>query len=88
MTRLIYEVRNSIPVPGSRLKLPTTWMLLWWPANASVDSRFSTGDALHVIHITVKPQDVIDEEDARIAKGGSRERDGSERSPRCRCIVM
>ena len=41
-----------------------------------------------MVHMTVKPQEAIDEEDARMAKGAGRDRDGEERSPRCRCSVM
>ena len=40
------------------------------------------------MHMTIKPQEAIDEEDARIAKGGARDRDGSERTPGCRCLLM
>lgn len=53
-----------------------------------VEGKFLLGDNTNILHMAVKPQDVIDDEDARIAKGGSRERDGSERSPGCRCIIM
>jgi len=52
------------------------------------DSRFSNGDTPHIVHMTIKPQEIVDEEDARIAKGGGRDRDGSERSPGCRCLMM
>ncbi|MCJ1385337.1 hypothetical protein MMC17_008459 [Xylographa soralifera] len=40
------------------------------------DGKFTIGEAPHVVHMTVKPQDVVDDEDARIAKGGARDRDG------------
>ena len=36
--------------------------------------------------MTVKPQDFIDDEEA--GKSGGRDREGSERSPRCRCVIM
>ncbi|KAL4983541.1 ubiquitin-related domain-containing protein [Aspergillus falconensis] len=52
------------------------------------DSKFSR-DAPNVVHMTVKPQEIVDEEDA---KGGktqySRDREASERSPRCRCVIQ
>ncbi|KAL4788711.1 ubiquitin-related domain-containing protein [Aspergillus varians] len=52
------------------------------------DSKFSS-DAPNVVHMTVKPQEIVDEEDA---KGGktqySRDREASERSPRCRCVIQ
>ncbi|KAI4116948.1 MAG: hypothetical protein LQ345_002723 [Seirophora villosa] len=50
--------------------------------------RFEAGLNPHVVHMTVKPQDIVDEEDAKIAKTGSRDRDGDERSPGCRCVIL
>ncbi|MCJ1394245.1 hypothetical protein MMC18_007123 [Xylographa bjoerkii] len=52
------------------------------------DGKFTIGEAPHVVHMTIKPQDVVDDEDARIAKGGARDRDGNERTPGCRCVIM
>lgn len=52
------------------------------------DSRFNT-DAPNVLHMTIKPQDFVEEEDAKGAKGSyasARENEG--RSPGCRCSVM
>lgn len=52
------------------------------------DSKFSK-DAPNVVHMTVKPQEVVDEEDAKGAKAQySREREASERSPGCRCVIL
>ncbi|KAI4154048.1 MAG: hypothetical protein L6R39_001459 [Caloplaca ligustica] len=52
------------------------------------DCRFEAGSTPHVVHMTVKPQDIVDEEDAKIAKTGSRDRDGEERNPGCRCMIL
>ncbi len=49
------------------------------------ECRFQLGPTPHVVHMTIKPQSFIDEEEAH--KGGGRERE-AERSPRCRCCVM
>jgi hypothetical protein len=39
--------------------------------------------------MTVKPQEVVDEEDAKVAKGQlGRDREASERSPGCRCVIL
>jgi hypothetical protein len=39
--------------------------------------------------MTVKPQEVVDEEDAKGAKAHlSRDREASERSPGCRCVIL
>jgi len=39
--------------------------------------------------MTVKPQDIVDEEEnAKIGKSGTRDRDGSESSPGCRCVIL
>ncbi|KAL3468643.1 ubiquitin-related domain-containing protein [Aspergillus heterothallicus] len=52
------------------------------------DSKFSQ-DAPNVVHMTVKPQEVVDEEDAKGTKAQySRDREASERSPRCRCVIQ
>lgn len=48
-----------------------------------------THDAPNVIHMTVKPQEVVDEEDAKGGKSYSaRDRETSDRSPSCRCIIL
>ncbi|MCJ1486309.1 hypothetical protein MMC06_006486 [Schaereria dolodes] len=52
------------------------------------DGKFVCGDTPHVVHMTVKPQEIVDEEDARIAKGGGRDRDRSESNPGCRCVML
>lgn len=66
--------------------------LLWIPefftALISVeDSGFTNGLTPHIIHMTIKPQEIVDEEDAKMKSGG-RDRDGNERSPGCRCIIQ
>jgi hypothetical protein len=54
----------------------------------STDSRFSA-DHPNVVHMTVKPQEVVDEEDAKGAKAHlNRDREASERSPGCRCVIL
>ncbi|KAL8761183.1 MAG: hypothetical protein Q9184_002673 [Pyrenodesmia sp. 2 TL-2023] len=52
------------------------------------DCRFENAFVPHVVHMTVKPQEIVDEEDAKIAKTGSRDRDGNEGSPGCRCVIL
>lgn len=52
------------------------------------ECRFSR-DAPNVVHLTVKPQEIVDEEDAKGGKSqNGREREVSERSPGCRCIIL
>ncbi|BCS29458.1 uncharacterized protein APUU_71028A [Aspergillus puulaauensis] len=79
-----WETRPSSP---SSIRLISFGKLLDDKSPLS-DSKFSS-DAPNVVHMTVKPQEVVDEEDA---KGGktqySRDRDTSERSPRCRCVIQ
>lgn len=51
------------------------------------ESKFNR-DAPNVVHMTVKPQEVVDEEDAKGSKQlTGRERETPERSPRC-CIIL
>ncbi|KAI9839694.1 MAG: hypothetical protein M1838_004316 [Thelocarpon superellum] len=46
-------------------------------------------DTPNVIHMTVRPQEVVDEEDAKTAKQElGRDRDGNERTPGCRCVIL
>ncbi|ODH13735.1 hypothetical protein ACO22_06949 [Paracoccidioides brasiliensis] len=43
----------------------------------------------NVFHMTLKPQEVVDEEDAKAARSATgRQRDGGDHSPRCRCIIL
>ena len=54
----------------------------------STDSKFNH-DSPNVVHMTIKPQEFIDEEDTK----GGKDRLGSgsdarPRSPGCRCVVM
>jgi len=49
------------------------------------ESKFNH-DAPNVVHMTVKPQDVIDDEEAAKSKGVREQ--GTERSPGCRCVIL
>lgn len=52
-----------------------------------LESKFSVGSTAHVVHMTVKPQDIVDEEDAKMKTGG-KDREGSERTHGCRCVIL
>ncbi|KAI9783416.1 MAG: hypothetical protein M1816_001390 [Peltula sp. TS41687] len=52
------------------------------------DCRFNP-DSPNVVHMTVRPQELMDEEDAKNTKQGTnRDRDGRERSAGCRCEIL
>ncbi|KAF2120777.1 hypothetical protein BDV96DRAFT_485040 [Lophiotrema nucula] len=52
------------------------------------ECRFQT-EAPNVVHMTVKPQEIVDEEDAKTGKGGrARGEDGEESHAGCRCIIL
>lgn len=53
------------------------------------DLKFNA-NSTNVVHMSIKPQDFIEEEDAKGAKASrNQSHDGDEgRSPGCRCIVM
>jgi hypothetical protein len=51
------------------------------------ECRFNA-DAPNVVHMTVKPQDIVDEEDASKGKALARDREGGERTARCRCVIL
>ncbi|CAI7611407.1 unnamed protein product [Penicillium glandicola] len=79
-----WETRPSSP---SSIRLISFGKLLDDKAPIS-DSKFSK-EHPNVVHMTVKPQEVVDEEDAKGAKAQySRDREASERSPGCRCVIL
>ncbi|OCL05401.1 ubiquitin-like protein [Glonium stellatum] len=51
------------------------------------DCRFQT-ESPNVVHMTVKPQEVVDEEDAKTGKGGSRNHGDDEPHAGCRCVIL
>lgn len=51
------------------------------------ECRFNT-EATNVIHMTVRPQDIVDEEDAAKGKGLGRDREGGEGTAGCRCVIL
>ena len=53
-----------------------------------LDCKFEVGTTPHVVHMAIKPQEVVDDEDAKGSKIGGRDRDGNERSPGCRCVIL
>ena len=53
-----------------------------------LDCKFEIGTTPHVVHMTIKPQDIVDDEDAKGSKTGGRDRDGNERSLGCRCVIL
>ncbi|KAI4181999.1 MAG: hypothetical protein LQ348_004922, partial [Seirophora lacunosa] len=92
-----YLKKRNVNVDGNNpvnMSVYTLKELVWreWREGkrpmAEGDCRFEAGLTPHVVHMTVKPQDIVDEEDAKIAKTGSRDRDGDERSPGCRCVIL
>ena len=52
-----------------------------------LDCRFQT-ESPNVVHMTIKPQEVVDEEDAKTGKGGSRNHGDDEPHARCRCVIL
>ncbi|GIJ86014.1 hypothetical protein Asppvi_004887 [Aspergillus pseudoviridinutans] len=78
---------ESQPTSPSSIRLISFGKLLDDKSPLS-DCKFNK-DAPNVVHMTVKPQEIVDEEDAKAAKAPySRERESSERSPGCRCIIQ
>ncbi len=52
------------------------------------DCRFQT-DTPNVVHMTVKPQEAVDEEEnAKSGKGGSRRDGDEEQTAGCRCVIL
>jgi len=79
-----WENRPSSP---SSIRLISFGKLLDDKAPLS-DSRLNR-ESPNVVHMTVKPQEIVDEEDAKGSKTyHPRERDPTERTPRCRCVIL
>ena len=55
--------------------------------NCITECRFNV-NAPNVVHMAVKPQDFMDEDDPKTAKGTNRDRGGDDRTAGCRCIVL
>jgi len=45
-------------------------------------------DTANVVHMTIRPQDIVDEEDASKAKSMGRDREGGESTAGCRCVIL
>lgn len=57
-------------------------------STALSEARFGRTNS-NIVHMTVRPQEVVDEEEnAKAANTGTNQRDDSERSPSCRCIIL
>ncbi|EEP75859.1 conserved hypothetical protein [Uncinocarpus reesii 1704] len=84
-----YLRKREVNVPDNdpfAMSVYTLKELIWreWRS----DSKFNR-DTPNVVHMTVKPQDIVEEEDAKATKGHySRDREESDRSPGCRCIIL
>lgn len=52
-----------------------------------VECRFNAESA-NVVHMTVRPQDMVDDEEASKSKAGARDREGGESTAGCRCVVQ
>ncbi|KAJ5946304.1 hypothetical protein N7454_003143 [Penicillium verhagenii] len=80
-----WETRPSSP---SSIRLISFGKLLDDKSPLS-ESKFNH-DAPNVVHMTVKPQEVVDEEDAKGAKAQYTrgDRDSNDRSPGCRCVIL
>jgi len=51
------------------------------------ECRFNA-DTPNVVHMTVRPQEVVDDEEASKSKALRGERDGTESTPGCRCVIL
>ncbi|OJD27735.1 hypothetical protein ACJ73_00866 [Blastomyces percursus] len=79
-----WEPRPSSP---SSIRLISFGKLL--TDNAQLSDLRLNQNAPNVVHMTIKPQEVVDEEDAKAARSTSgRERDGGDHTPRCRCVIL
>lgn len=87
---------DKSPLSGMYLRVKVPDIAIWPPGytisyanlHSSTDSKFSA-EHPNVVHMTVKPQEVVDEEDAKGSKAHlNRDREAGERSPGCRCVIL
>ncbi|KAI9675155.1 MAG: hypothetical protein M1829_003515 [Trizodia sp. TS-e1964] len=79
-----WETRPSSP---SAIRLIFFGRLL--DDNAALEEcRLNKEGTPNVIHMTVKPQDAVDEEEATKKAASRADRDGNERTPGCRCLIL
>jgi len=51
------------------------------------ECRFNA-DTPNVVHMSIKPQEMVDDEEASKQKNLGRDRDGEERTAGCRCVIL
>lgn len=73
------------PEPGSHLSY--TQIAEADSSRLHPDCRFQT-EAPNVVHMTVKPQEVVDEEDGKTGKAGIRRDGEDEVHAGCRCVIL
>ena len=57
-------------------------------ADKVIECRFQT-DTPNVVHMTVTPQEVVDEEEnAKTGKSGNRRESDDEPTATCRCVIL
>ena len=80
---------DKVPVSGMTCSHSLLALVRHWNTDGhGTECKFNR-EAPNVVHMTVKPQESLDEEDAKGAKshyGGHRE--VGERSPGCRCVIL
>lgn len=55
--------------------------------NVPIECRFNA-EAANVVHMTVRPQEIVDEEEATKNKASSRNGEASESTAGCRCVIL
>jgi len=51
------------------------------------ECRF-TSEHANVVHMTIKPQDMVDDEEASKSKAPGRERENGDGPSRCHCVIL
>lgn len=88
--RLIHFGRlldDKTPLKGMCIAFPRSVFVNDDADYGIAECRFNA-DTPNVVHMTVKPQDIVDDEEALRGKTGARERESQESTPGCRCVMM
>lgn len=62
-------------------------LYFWLLTSLTLECRF-TSEHANVVHMTIKPQDMVDDEEASKSKAPGRERENGDGPSRCHCVIL
>ena len=90
---ILWEVAEGQHAAGRQVPLPkpntrrARMLTKWAKANIMIECKFNK-TAKNVVHMTVRPQDIVDEEEEERKRAEGRQREEHEPTARCGCIIL